>query len=346
MSEIFVSVFSDQNFTSAFLQTIIIILLGFIFRRKNIIAKEGKSVVTTLVWKLSVPCFAFNAFMQDFDTSSFVASIKEFSFAFIFYIILIFLGTLIFYRQEKNTKILSGLFMAIGQTTLFSMPILQSVYDGRVGQEQVLLYISVISIVFRIFVYIVGFTLISGEKITFSNLGSSLKKIFLTPIMIGMFAGIAVFLLQTKLPFLRIDRSLPVAYVTVKSLARLLSPLAMFLIGLSLGESKFSDCFKDINAWIVAFLRNFVAPVVVLCLCILLHKAGIIQFTEYSLISLVIAFSAPISITLSVMCMQFNHDEVYASRACLISTLFTIVSMPLMFVLTYWAYGLINQPPL
>lgn len=336
----FIQVFTDQHFASAFLQTVIIIFLGYIFRRKNVIGSEGKPVVTALVWKLSVPCFAFNAFMQDFNAQNFHTGLKEFILAFFFYIILIILGAILFLlspRTRKNKVVILGLFVAIGQTTLFSMPILQSVYEGRPGSEQVMLYISVISIVFRIFVYIISYFLISGETLTFKGLGTSLKKIFLTPIMIGMFLGILVFLLQEQLPLLRIDRSLPVLYVTVRSLARLLSPLAMFLIGLTLGESRFSESFRDVTAWIIALLRNFAAPVLVLLLCLLLHKIGAIHFTEYSLISLVIAFSAPMSVTLSVMCMQFHNHETLSSRACLLSTLLTAVSLPLMFALTFFA---------
>ncbi len=334
--QLFQQVFTDQNFCSAFLQTIIIILLGFFFRRKNKIAAEAKSVVTTLVWKVSVPCFAFNAFMQDFDPAGFASGLQEFLLSIIFFIGLIVIGWLLFLKKNPERAVLAGLFMSIGQVTLFAMPLLQSVYSGKAGENQVLLYISLISIVFRVFVYIVSFALISGEKITRKNIVPTLKKVIFTPIMIGMVLGILVFLLQTKAPVLRIDRSLPVLYRTVKSLSGLLSPLAMFLIGLSLGESDFSDSFRDRDAWITAGLRNVVAPVLVLGICLALHYSGIILFTEYSLVTLVIAFSAPVSVTLSVFCMQFGRDEQFASRTCLLSTLCTAISMPVMFMLCYW----------
>ncbi|MCQ2982224.1 MAG: AEC family transporter [Treponemataceae bacterium] len=336
MSSLLLQVFTDQNFCSAFLQTVIIILLGFFFRRKNYIAKEAKSVVTTLVWKVSVPCFAFNAFMQDFDPAGFTSGIQEFLLSFFFFTGLIVIGWLLYLRKNPERAVLAGLFMSIGQVTLFAMPLLQSVYSGKPGEDKVLLYISLISIVFRVFVYIVSFALISGEKITRKTVGPTLKKVFLTPIMIGMVLGILVFLLQMKVPVLRIDRSMPVLYRTVRSLSGLLSPLAMFLIGLSLGESDFSDSFRDRDAWLVAVLRNVVAPVLVLCICLGLHYCGIIRFTEYSLVTLVIAFSAPVSVTLSVFCMQFGRDEQFASRTCLLSTLLTAASMPAMFMLCYW----------
>lgn len=335
MFEIFNLVFTDPNFLSAFSQTIIIIALGFLFMRKGIVDISAKKTLTALIWKLAVPCFAFNAFMQDFEWNSFKASLTEFLLAVIFYIVLIIIGKLIFLKKGKDFSTVSGFMIAIGQTTLFSMPILQSVYENKA--QEVMLYISTISIVFRIFVYIVATTVISGEKITLKKLGPQLKKVFITPVMIGMFLGILVFVSQNKVPFLRIDKSLPILYVTVKALARMVGPLCMLLIGMSIGEVKITECLKDGFAWLLAVLRNLIAPVIILCICFLMHKTGIYHFNEYSLMAIVVGFSAPISVTLSIACMQYGKEEVLASRACVISTLLTLLTFPLSFVMVHLA---------
>lgn len=333
MFEIFNLVFTDPNFLSAFSQTIIIIALGFLFMRKGIVDVSAKKTLTALIWKLAVPCFAFNAFMQDFEWNSFKASLTEFLLAVIFYIVLIIIGKLIFLKKGKDFSTVSGFMIAIGQATLFSMPILQSVYENKA--QEVMLYISTISIVFRIFVYIVATTVISGEKITLKKLGPQLKKVFITPVMIGMFLGILVFVSQNKVPFLRIDKSLPILYVTVKALARMVGPLCMLLIGMSIGEAKITECLKDGFAWLLAVLRNLIAPVIILCICFLMHKTGIYHFNEYSLMAIVVGFSAPISVTLSIACMQYGKEEVLASRACVISTLLTLLTFPLSFVMVH-----------
>lgn len=340
MTRIFYAIFTDVHFLGAFLQTVFLIFLGFILRRKSIFNDGAKSVLTTLVWKVSVPCFAFNAFMQDFDSKSFYSSIMIFTLAIVFYIVLILLGKLIFLKKGSDISTLGGLFLAIGQTTLFSMPILQSVYSGRPGYGEVMLNISAFSIVFRIFVYIVSFTLISGNKIHLKTLGPSLKKIFITPVMIGMIAGIICFLIQGSVPLVRIDKTLPAVYVTVKNLALMLNPCAMLLIGVTLGESDFKSAFSSPLAWIFACLRNIVAPVLILIFCVILEKTGLIHFTEYSLVALVIGFSAPISVTLSVMCVQYHKQEHLSSRAVLLSTLMTLITMPLSFVMVYYVIGL------
>jgi predicted permease len=350
MQNILQRVMGDENFLGAFFQTVIIIALGYFFRRKKIVDDSGKKIITSIVWKISVPCVAFNAFMQPFNRANFITGLAELFASFVLYAILVFFGRTIFFRREKIQRTISGLFVAVGQTTLFSMPILLSVYDGR--DKEVMIYISSISIAFRIMVYVIGFYMISGERFKLNQLSSSVKKIFCTPIMIGMFLGLFIWLFQDYTPqvqtkfgtysIFRVDKTLSVLYMTVISLTKLLNPLSMFLIGMSVGEANFLTAVKDRDAWLIALMRNFFAPVFVLVFAVILHRAGIMHFDEFSLVTLVIAFSAPVSVTLSMMCVQYKNHEILASRACLISTAITLISMPLMFVLSYAALNFLN----
>lgn len=343
MMNIFTKVFTDPNFLGAFLQTVIIIILGFFMMREGIVNQAGKKTISAIIWKVSVPCFAFNAFMQDLEWTTFKASIFEFFLAIFFYILFIVIGKFLFIKRGRKLSTVSALFMAIGQTTLFSMPILQSVYQGQEGEAQVMLYISTISIVFRIFVYIIGLSIISGKKITAENFGPAMKKVFVTPVMIGMGLGILVFLIQNITPqyvvdghsysVFRLDKTVPILYKTVRGLAALLSPLSMFMIGMSIGQAKLAESFSDAFSWIIALLRNIFCPILTALLCLVIHKTGIYQFNEYSLMAILIGFSAPVSVTLSLACVEHHCEETIASRSCVISTILTIMTFPACFVL-------------
>ena len=341
MLAVFKSVLFDVNFLGAFFQSVIIVTLGYFFRRKGLVDHGGKKVITAIVWKISVPCVAFNAFMQDFSRTDFATGLWLLGISVVIYALLLASGKFLFRHKGDEESMIAGLFAAVGQTTLFSMPILLSVYAGQ--DEQVSLYISSVSIAFRIMVYIVGFYLISGEKFLLRHIATSLKKVFVTPIMVGMFLGLAIWLLQDALPkvstasglyaFARVDKTLPALYMTVTSLCKLLTPLSMFLIGMSVGETNILASIEDKDAWLIALLRNFAAPVFVLLFACALHALGVVHFDEHSLVTLVIAFSAPVSVTLSMTCVEYHRHEVLATRACIISTVLTALSMPFCFVL-------------
>ncbi len=96
MFDICAAVLNDRNFLRAFSQTAIIIFIGFFFMRKGIVDVSSKKTLSALIWKLAVPCFAFAAFMQDFEWESFRFSLVEFFLSAVFYVLLIAAGRLIF----------------------------------------------------------------------------------------------------------------------------------------------------------------------------------------------------------------------------------------------------------
>ena len=53
MSEVFNTVFSNHSFLSAFFQTVILIFVGFVFTRKDILEGSGKKTLSALIWKLA-----------------------------------------------------------------------------------------------------------------------------------------------------------------------------------------------------------------------------------------------------------------------------------------------------
>ena len=89
MEEI-LDIISNQRFLSAVLSTVIVILISFIMRRKNIIGENAKKAVADLVLKLALPAMAFNAFMSDFSKSEANSTMQVFLFGLAMYLILIF----------------------------------------------------------------------------------------------------------------------------------------------------------------------------------------------------------------------------------------------------------------
>lgn len=348
MVAILISMLTDAGFLGAFLETLLMVLLGVLFRRKNWITTEGKQAITVIIWKLAVPCLAFRAFMTDFDRTGFRVGLHVLALASFLYLLLTVLVRLAFLRLGRDTAMVCALFAAVGQVTLFSMPILQSIYAA--DDTEVMLAINLIAIAFRVMVYIVAFFALSGIHPDRAHLGTSLRTIFLNPIMIAMLAGILIWATQDFLPqvtaengtcaFLRLDRTLPALFQTVTALSRLVSPLAMLLIGLSLGESNFRQEIKDPLAWLVALLRTVAAPLIALLTVCLAQKAGLIHFGEAQVMALVIAFAGPASATLDLYCMQFGRAELLASKIFFMSTLLCAVSIPLCYFLTKWALTL------
>ena len=116
-------------------------------------------------------------------------------------------------------------------------------------------------------------------------------------------------------------------------MATLVNPLAMLLIGSTLGESRLGDALRDGKAWFISFLRMFIAPLYTLAVLCLLQQIGWTHFTEVTLMTVVMCFAAPLSAVLCTFFITYQEEADMAARVCLLSTLFCVLSTPLFYCL-------------
>jgi malate permease and related proteins len=341
--EIIGQVLTDQNFLGAILGSFAFILIGFILRHFNIVNKHGKEVLNILVMKVAIPCMAFCAFMSDFSSEQFLDNVLIFVFDIGFYVVSILIGNLIFLKKERDQRRIYAILMAVGQLTLFSMPILEAVYGLDSG---VLIPASMMSIAFRLVVYIYAYIAVSGEKITKKTFGPTMKRIFVNPVMIMMFLGLIIYLTQNVVfqvdvqvgtetvsyGFTRIDKTLPALYKIFQLGNNLATPLAMLLMGITLGEANFLSAIKNRTAWILSIGKAFIFPFLVLGVIILFQMTGVLHLSEIQTACLVIGNAAPASAVVVVFCVNYNKEAYVGSDSVMLSTLLSIISMPLLFV--------------
>lgn len=334
-----VEVLTDQSFLGAIIASIVFIIIGFILRRLDIIKENGKGVLNTVIIKVAIPCMAFCAFMSDFNSDEFVQNILILVIDCIFYAFFILLGNLIFMKEGPKRKIYA-ILVAVGQLTFFSMPILSATYGSESG---ILIPTSLMSIPFRIVTYFYAYITISDQKMTKANFGKTLKDVFINPIMICMFLGLLIWATQNLVwqinvgertyGFTRIDKTLPALYKVFQFGNNMATPLCMLTIGVTLGESKFLDAIKNVKAWFIAVLRAIVFPLVILGFCLLLQWSGLMNFNEIQLAAMVIGNAAPVGAVVVIYCVNFHKEEYVASDSIFLSTILSLIGMPLLFVL-------------
>ena len=220
------------------------------------------------------------------------------------------------------------------------MPILAATYGSESG---ILIPTSLMSSAFRLFTYLYSYVTITGEKITKENFGKTMKDVFVNPIMICMFLGLIIWATQNltwqvnvaneSYGFLRIDKTLPALYKIFQFGNNMATPLCMLTIGVTLGESKFLDTIKNGLAWFISSLRAVVFPICILGICLLIQWSGIMHFSELQLAAMVIGNAAPVGAVVGVYCVNANKEAYVASDAIFLSTILSLIGIPLLFVL-------------
>ena len=100
-------------------------------------------------------------------------------------------------------------------------------------------------------------------------------------------------------------------------------PLSMIVIGSSLGSVSLLDAFKKGKLYLMCVLRLLLCPLLVWLL------AGLITDDLMLRVTATIIAAAPSGVVVSVLAIQYDRDAVFTSEGVLLSTVFSMLTIPL-----------------
>lgn len=331
--------FTDMSIISAITSTIFIILLGFYLRKKEIFNANFGKILSKVVLTVALPALALNSFMQDINNDSLKQGMNILIWGIIVYILLIFISKPIFIKFKGDKQDTLRVLTIFGSTTFFGIPIVGAIY-GVKG----VLYASIFNIGYRIFLYSYGYIKMSGLKMELKNI----KTMFLNPIVIATFLGLILWLFQHSFPqvtvldtikheyvtvsFLRIDQTAIWLYKPLKYLAGLASPLAWLAIGCTLGNVSLKTAISDKTSWFYSIVKVILVPLINIVFLAILTVLHILPINVVALGTIVVMMATPAATVAAAYAISFDKEALVASNASLISTICSIILMPVWIV--------------
>lgn len=328
------NILSNNNIVGAISSSILVILLGFFLRRKNIFKDSTSQILSDTILSASLPALAFNAFMQDINKSSLEQGINLLIWGFAIYVLLIFVTKIIYIRYNGDKKAVLEVLTIFGSTTFFGIPIIAAVY-GATG----VMYASIFNIAYRVFLYSYGYIKMSGIKIDKKNVG----QMFMNPIVIATFLGMFIWVFQASLPqvsvgdktyaFLRIDKTAFWLFKPMTYLAALCSPLAWIAIGSKLADIPLSKAFASKDSWIYSLIKVIAVPAFNILALYILTVTNILPVSFVGLATVVIMMATPTATVAAAYAIKFDKEALMTSNCSLLSTVFSVIFMPIWIVI-------------
>lgn len=308
-------------------------IFGFYLRRKGVFKDGTAKILTDVILSASLPALAFNAFMQDINKTSLMQGINLLIWGFAIYIILIFITKLIYIKYNGDKKVVLEILTTFGSTTFFGIPIISAVY-GATG----VMYASIFNIAYRVFLYSYAYIKMSGIKADKNNI----KQMFLNSIVLATFLGMFIWVFQDSLPqitigeksyaFLRIDKTAFWLFKPMTYLAALSSPLAWLAIGAKLADISLVEAISSRDSWIYSFIKVLVVPFINLIALYILTVTNILPISFVGLASVIIMMATPTATVAAAYAIKFDKESVLTSNCSLLSTIFSVICMPLWIV--------------
>lgn len=287
----------------------ILITVGFILKKLNMIDEHGSKQLTGILLMIVTPCVLINSYQKEFKTEYAFNLFLAALFTILIHVIMIIISTLL-YKKEETKRYRINIFSAIYSNCGFmAIPLLSAV----LGEDGVF-YGSAYLAVFNIFYWTHGVILYSGSKKALS-----LKKAFLNPGVIGTILSLLLFIFQISLPKIILE--------PVKYLAGLNTPLAMIVLGAYLANINFKNTLKKLSIYTVSFLRLILFPIIAIVLAKIMHLDNTVAT------AVLISSACPTATVTTLFAAKFNLDAEYASELVSISTILSIITIPLVMLL-------------
>ncbi len=321
-----------DNFLTVLTQVSILFLLifiGAVANKTKLLSVEANKKISDVVVTIVAPSVIISSFLSSAkgSQSEILALLKNIGiFALIAaasHAVMIGLGILIFRPSDESKRKVLKFGTVFSNCGFMALPLIQSLIDAPGGTKTGSLYAAVYIAVFNVTMWTYGYALMSGEK------KLSPEKIFLNPGIIAVGIGLIIM----SVPILGGNlNAVPVRLSTViegvlNSVSALNVPLPMFVIGYGIISADFKSGFKDLWTYVSIALRLIVYPLIAMGALYLFGVRG------EMLIVAVTCIAAPVGATTSMFSTKFSLDEALSVRLVTISTLLSIVTMPLIVAL-------------
>ena len=287
----------------------VIMFMGYAVVKAGLMkSSESKSVSVILVY-LVIPCVIIKAFQVDYtpdvQKGLFLAIAAAVAVHILFLVITIPLKK-IFQMDviEQATSIYSNAGILV-------IPLVQEL----LGQEYVI-YSSAYIAVQLILLWTQGKNMLCEEE------KLEWKKIFLNVNIISIIAGIVLFLFRIKLPAGVQD--------VLGMMNNMIGPLGMLLAGMAIAEVPLKSIFTKKRNYLSVAFRLLLYPVLGLFLMKVIQIVVNLENSSQILLTVYLACVTPACASVTSMAQLYDKDAAYASSLYVLTTLLSIVTMPVM----------------
>lgn len=302
------------------IQLFLIICIGYFVFRIGILNETVNKHINSLVINITMPLMIVSSVlsMTNRPDTSTVVSLFAVSIGFFlimpvlsFIIVKIMLKTMHIVKARQGVYMFMLIFSNVG---FMGMPILQAAC-GENGATAVF-YAAVLNIFFNLAVFTFGVIMIGYGNTVETTL--KLKDLLSPGILCSVFA-IIIYAFNIHFPS-TIEN-------VIDTVGDLTSPLAMILVGSTLASMKLKEVFNEWRIYIFATIKQFVLPILlypVFRFCIGDDLLFNVMFIE---------FLMPVANIALMLATEYELDYKFVSKTIFISTLMSLVFIPLVMYL-------------
>lgn len=288
----------------------LLIFAGFIAAKTGAVKAEGRKVLSDLLVYLIMPCMILNSYFMELDKTMLRNLILSFGLSTMLLGLAVILSIVFTLRRTDENKKIVRFACTFSNAGYMGIPLIQALY-GTEGT----FYASAFLTMFNVVLWTVG-CIMAGDKVKPKEVA---KSILSTPVLYGVVLGLIIYLMQIPVPNFIVS---PVA-----SIGNMNTPISMIIIGMIIAGSNMKFIVTNKDIWFTIAVRMIVIPAISVALFYLLGFSGMTAKV------VLIQAACPTAAITSVFAIRYGHNENVAAGAVVLTTLVSIVTLPLLAML-------------
>ncbi|MBN6205436.1 AEC family transporter [Ralstonia pickettii] len=306
---------------SVFFQEMLILyvigIIGFLIRKKGILNEHSIEVLTQLILSLTLPFLILYSMDQPYNME--MAKQVFWLIPISVFILILSSGLALFIRKNLNLpenqhSVFEGLII-FGNQGFIGFALISSLFPDKGA-----LYVTLFNFPYLILIWTYGIYLFVGKKEYVQW-----RKIFFNPGILSTLIGLFIFILPVHWP--------AVLSSIFKSVGSTTIPLSMLLIGALIANMSLNNfsLLKDKVLWMITGIKLLIVP-------LFLFPLLIFSFPFPMLVTAVLVSGMPSAPTIALYAQKFGGDMNYAAMGTLLTTLLSVLTIPVLYILLYFFY--------
>ncbi|WP_320129734.1 AEC family transporter [uncultured Sphaerochaeta sp.] len=308
----------------AIMTIMLLFLCGFIIYKKNWVTQETMAFLSKFIVLVAVPAMLINSLTSMFSHEQLLELLPLLPMPLIMQICLYYLSYLIavLLKVRQGRRGTFAMMGAISNTLFIGLPISMILFGEECLPGVMLTFLSSTLVCWTLGIsgLMKDGTILSGIAMEKLSLWKRSKKFLLNPPILGLIIGLALSLLNIKLPTPVIN--------TLAYIGSMVTPLSMLYTGMYLATMNWKDMMPDKDTLAVFFIRFLLAPLLMYFSIGLTRQLGGV-ISKVTSDVLIIQVAACVMTQSALLTIECKGDGVFATRAVALSNLVFLAVLPL-----------------
>lgn len=309
------------------LTMVILLGLGYFIYDKSWAGDAAVKFISKLLVNISLPCMLLYSMVNSVTHDELLSFGALLPLTVLLFVILYYLSFLIakITRVKKGRVWTFAMMGSISNSIFLGLPVCTMIFGMECVPLVMLGFIagSIVSLTIGISGIIKDGTHLGADNAHLNGL-TQIKNIFLNPIMVALFVGLAFNLLNIKY--------FPSLNTALGYVSNMTTPLSLIFIGMFIRTMKMKEFIPDKDTLMVLLIRFVLSPVIAYAFYKLFVVFGL-YISDYTIDVLVIQVACCVLTMTSIFAVEYKADGKFATKTIALSNIVFLFFLPIYIIL-------------